>query len=115
MLLGVQESEDTPGCVTCALVSPSEKLRELPFKLAVNVAEVSELTAVGALAVKVALEDPLEIETEMGTVTSALLLDNPTLAPDAAAPVRLTVHEAVPGGVRLAGVQVRLESTGEDG
>jgi hypothetical protein len=38
------------------------------------------------------------------------LLDNATVTFVAAAPVRLTVHEAVPGVATLAGVQLRFES-----
>src|SRR2546430_8358990 len=50
--------------------------------------------------------------TEGGTVADALPLVNATLVELVTAEVRLTVHDAVAGGVKLAGEQVRLESVG---
>lgn len=111
----MQASKETPGCCTCAAVSPIEKLRDTLLRVAVSVTEVLEVTAVGALAVKAALEFPVAIETELGTVTDPLLLESPTLTFDVAAPLRLTVHVDVPGGVNPAGEQLRFESAGPTG
>jgi len=47
-----------------------------------------------------------------GTVTAELPLLRETLVALVAAPLRLTVQEAVPGGVRLAGVHMRVDSAG---
>ena len=58
---------------------------------------------------------PDRIVTGEGTVTEPLLLDTATLVLLVAAPERVTVHVDVPGGVKVPGVQVRLESTGGGG
>ena len=104
-------SDDTAGCVTWAAVKPREKFLEFPFRLAVSIAELLTLTAAAAVAVKPMLLAPDPIVTEGGRVTAGLPLLSKTLVAPVAVPLRLTVHEAVPGGVRLAGVQVRFEST----
>ena len=111
-VLGLHTRDETPGCVTWAVVKPREKFLEFPLRLAVSIAELLALTAAGALAVKPMLLAPDPMVTEGGTVTDALPLLSETLIEPVAAPLRLTVHEAVPGGVRLAGVHVRFESTG---
>ena len=111
-VLGLHTRDETPGCVTLAVVKPREKFREFPPKLAVSIAEPLALTAAGALAVKPMLLTPEGMVTEGGTVTEALLLLSETIVELVAAPLRLTVHAAMPGGVRLAGVHVRLESVG---
>jgi hypothetical protein len=82
------------------------------LRLAISRAELLAFTAVGALAVNPMLLAPAPIVTEGGTVTAELPLLTATLVALTAAPLRLTVHEAVPGGVRLAGVHVRFDSTG---
>jgi hypothetical protein len=111
-VLGLHTTDETAGCVTWAVVKPREKFLEFPLRLAVNMAEPLAFTAAGALAVKPALPAPDPIVTESGTLTAALPLLSETLVALVAAALRLTVHEAVPGGVRLAGAQDRLESTG---
>ena len=111
-VLGLQTTEETPGCVTPAAVKPREKFREFPLKLAVSIAELLALTAAGALAVKPMLLVPDAMVTSGGTVTDVLPLFSEMMVELVTAPVRLTVHPAVPGGVRLAGVHVRFESAG---
>jgi hypothetical protein len=111
-VLGLQTREETPGCVTPAAVKPREKFREFPLKLAVSIAEPLALTAAGALAVKLMLLLPGAMVTSGGTVTDVLPLLSEMMVELVTAPVRLTVHAAVPGGVRLAGVHVRFESAG---
>jgi hypothetical protein len=112
-LLGLHVREETPGWTTDDLVSPSEKLRALPFREAVSVAVVFAGTA-DALAVKVVLLMPDGTTTDGGTVAYALLLDKTTVVFVEAAAVRLTVHVAVPGVATLAGVQLRFESDAAD-
>src|SRR5258708_29993731 len=111
-VLGLHTTDDMPGCVTWAVVNPSEKFLEFPLKVAVSMAELLAFTAAGALAVKPILLAPDPIMTDSGTLTAGLPLLSETLVALAAAALRLTVHEAVPGGVRLAGVHTRFESTG---
>jgi len=111
-VLGLHTRDETPGCVTPAAVKPREKFREFPPKLAVSVAEPLALTAAGALAVKTALLAPDAMVTEGGTVADGLLLLSEMIVELVTAEVRLTVHDAVAGGVKLAGEQVRLESVG---
>jgi hypothetical protein len=94
------------------LFKVSVRVLETPLILAVSTAEVVALTAVGALAVNPALLAPAETVTDAGTVSDALPLVNTTLVEVAAAALKFTVHAAVPGGVRLAGVHVRFESAG---
>jgi primosomal replication protein N len=88
---------------------------ELPLNVAVKSAEVLAPTAAGALAVKAALVSPVPIVTDDGNPTAALPLDKLTLVGLVAAFVRLTVHVELPGGVKVLGVHVRLESTGAAG
>ena len=78
-VLGLHTRDETPGCVTLAVVKLSEKFRELPPKLAVSIAEPLALTAAGALAVKPMLLAPEAIVTESGTVTEVLLLLSETI------------------------------------
>jgi hypothetical protein len=84
----------------------------VPFKVAVSSAEPFALTAAAALAVNVALDVPVPIVTDAGTVTAAFPLERLTLAGLVAAMLRLTVQMEVPGGVNVLGAHVRLESTG---
>ncbi|HXI40711.1 MAG TPA: hypothetical protein VNH83_12060 [Bryobacteraceae bacterium] len=82
------------------------------MRLAVSMAELLALTATGALAVKPMLLAPDPIVTDGGTITAELPLLREMLVALVAAPLRLTVQEAVPGGVRLAGVHMRVDSAG---
>ena len=47
------------------------------------------------------------IATLPGTVTLALLLESPTVAPEGTAAVNVTVHVDVPGALMVAGEHVR--------
>ncbi len=78
--------------------------------VAVTTAVVCVVTAVGALAVKFAVDDPAFTVTEAGTVADPVLLCSETLVLLAAFPLNVTVHEEVAGGVILAGEQLTLES-----
>ena len=74
---------------------------------------VPVVTAVPAVAVKPALLDPDGTFTEDGTVTrDGVPLNSATAVMLVALPDKLTAHDVVPGDARLAGVHVRLESTG---
>lgn len=108
-------SEETAGCFPGVATTLSEKLRTLPFRLALMVTEALTLTAEGAEAVKPALVWPEAMVTDGGTVTLGLLLLRVTLVLLVAAALRLAVQENEPGGVRLAGLHVRFESTGLPG
>jgi len=88
---------------------------EVPFQVAVSNAEPVVLTAAAALAVNVALDAPVPMATDAGTVTAAFPLDRFTLAALVVTFVRLTVHVELPGGVNVPGAHVRLESTGGAG
>ena len=85
---------------------------DVAFQVAVSSAELLALTAAAALAVNVALDVPVPIVTEAGTVTAAFPLDRLTLVALVAALVRLTVQVELPGGVNVPGVQLRLDNTG---
>jgi len=85
---------------------------DVPFQVAVSSAEPFALTAAAALAVKVALDVPVPIVTESGTVTAAFPLDRLTLVALVATLARLTVQVELPGGVNVPGEHARLESTG---
>ena len=108
-VLGLHTRDETPGCAW-AVVKPREKLREFPLRVAVSVTEPLALTAAGALAVKPALLAPAETVTDGGKVTDELLLANATLVELATAPLKLTLHVDVDGGVRFAGLHVRLDT-----
>jgi hypothetical protein len=109
-VLGPQTTEETLGCAPAAGVKPSEKFRELPFRVAVNSTGVLVLTVDGAVAVKVLEFAPVVSVTEGGTeIRSWLPLASVTTVALAAGPVRLIVHVAVPGGEKLPGTQVRLD------
>jgi hypothetical protein len=60
------------------------------------------------VAVNEALLSPAPTPTLPGTVMLALLLDNVTVAPPAAAPVRVTVQLDVPGAFTVPGEQLKL-------
>jgi len=64
------------------------------------------LVTVPAVAVKLAVLDPLATVTVPGTVSVATLLDSATVTPpDPARLERVTVHADVPPELRLVGVQ----------
>jgi hypothetical protein len=89
---------------------PREKLRELPGKVAVRLAVLSEVI-VRAEAVKVAVVVPAVTVTEVGTVNNALFLDKATeVPPTGAGLLRLTVQEAVAAELKVVGLQVKLVS-----
>jgi hypothetical protein len=112
-VFGLQTNDETPGCVPAAGVKPSEKFRELPFRVALNSTDVLLLTAEVALAVKMFELEPDDIVTFGGTETrNELPLDSVTVDALVAAAVRLTVHVAVAGGDKLPGTQFRLDSAG---
>ena len=72
------------------------------------------LTAV-VVTVKLAVDEPEFTVTAPGTVAFALLLCSDTLVLLVAFPLRVTVHVEDVGGVTLAGLQLRLVSTGVAG
>ena len=88
---------------------------DAPFQVAVSSAEAFAVTADEALAVNVALDFAAGIVTDDGTVTAALPLDRLTLVIPVATFVRATVQVELPGGVKMAGMHVRLPSTGGAG
>ena len=88
---------------------------DVPFQVAVSSAEPFALIATAALAVNVALDVPVPIVTDAGTVTAALPLDRLTLVEPVTTFVRRTVQVELPGGVNVPGVHARLESTGGAG
>ncbi len=108
-LAGVHDRFESVG-VTDGLFRVRVKFLELPFRLAVSRAVVFALTAVGALAVNRALLDPAETVTDGGTITDALPLVSATLVAPATAPLKFTVQDDVAGGVKLAGLHVRLDT-----
>jgi hypothetical protein len=102
---GVQASEVTAGG---GGTSASEKLCEVPFRLATSITVVLALT-VEAFSVNPALFDPAAIVTDEGTVTlAAPPVPVVTVSPPVGAGADIvTVHEAEPGVVTVAGVQAR--------
>jgi uncharacterized membrane protein YkgB len=83
---------------------------ELEPKVAVITAGVCALTAV-VVTVKFAVDDPEFTVTELGTVAFALLLCSDTLVLLVAFPLNATVHVEEVGGVKLDGVQLKLDNT----
>jgi hypothetical protein len=86
------------------------KVWERPFRVAVNRAVWSDVTA-ATVAVNVALLSPVPIFTLPGTVTLALLLESVTLVALVAAAVKVAVQVEVPGAFTVAGEQVKLLNT----
>jgi len=84
------------------------------FEVEPNVAVITAcgrvLTAV-VVTVKFAVEDPELTVTELGTVAFALLLCSNTLVLLVAFPLNVTVHVDDVGGVKLDGLQLKLDST----
>jgi hypothetical protein len=111
--LGIHVRLESTG--TAAVFRVRVAVFDVPLQLAVSTTEVFALTAAAALAVKVALDVPVPIVTDAGTVTAALPLDRLTLAGLVVTFVRLTVQVEVPGGVNALGEHVRLPSTGGAG
>src|SRR5690242_11889063 len=89
--------------------SASEKLAELPFRLATITATV-EVPIAPACTLKVALDDPAGMAIDVGMLRFAAPDANPsaTVTEVAAVDFRLTVQFATAGVIREAGVQVRL-------
>lgn len=108
-VVGLQASEDKLCSVVMKL---STVVCETPLKLAVSTAEPFALTAFAALAVKAALVAPVGIVTDPGTVTNGFPLNRLTTMLPVAAPVNVTVHVALAGGVNVLGLQLRPESPG---
>jgi hypothetical protein len=100
---GVQASEVTVGR---GGKSVSEKLCEVPLRLATTTTVVVAVTA-KALSVNPALVDPAATITDEGTVTlAAPPVPVVTVSPPVGAGAdTVTVHEAEPGVVTVAGVQ----------
>lgn len=90
------------------------KFSELLPNFAVISAGVLLLTAF-VVTVKVVLDKPEVMLTDAGTVAAAAPLDRLIVVVLEAALLRLTVQVDVAGGVTLAGLQFRLESTGTAG
>jgi hypothetical protein len=87
----------------------SVKERELLLALAVRSTEVVALTADPADAVNPAVDDPDGTVTEVGIETLELFFERDTTCPPlGAAPLKVTVQLADPGGVRVPGVQLKL-------
>jgi hypothetical protein len=102
-LAGEQVTDVSRSCVLML----RDVLCELPFALAVRVAEVSALTRFTA-AVNVLVDWPVAIFTVAGGVTAGLLEVMLTLIPFAgAAPDRVTAQLAVPGAFTVFGEQAK--------
>jgi len=87
------------------------KFLEMPLRLAVTVGDAGTLIAEDACAEKVALLDPLLMVTDAGTLTPEPA-ESATLVALVAAALKLTVQDEAPGGVKLAGLQIRFASAG---
>ena len=109
-VLGMHVRLDSTG--VAAVLRVRVVVLEVPFQVAVSTTEVFALTAAGALAVKFALDVPVPIVTDAGTVTAAFPLDRLTLTGLSAGLVRLAVQVELPGDVNVLGIHVTLESTG---
>ena len=108
-VLAPQASEETFGGVAAGAVSVTVNVLELPLVLAVTTAVVVELTAELAVPVKLAVVDPDKTVTDDGTDSAELLSEIATACPPpGAAPLKVTVQVAEPGGVHDEGVQVKL-------
>jgi hypothetical protein len=88
---------------------------DVPLQVAVSSADVFATTADATVAVNVALDVPVPIVTDAGTVTAALPLDRLTIAGLVVTFVRLTAQVELPGGVNVVGAHARLPSTGGAG
>ncbi len=105
-LAGLQLKPDS----TIAGVRVSVNGFEVEPNVAVITAGVCVLTAV-VVTVKFAVDDPEFTVTVLGTVAFPLLLCSDTLVLLVAFPLNVTVHVEVAGGVILAGLQLKLDST----
>jgi hypothetical protein len=95
--------------------SPSEKVLEESFRLAVTVAVLAVVTA-EAVAANTAVLLPAVTVTEDGVVSEVLLSDSATSAPPtAAASVKVTVQVDVAAPVIDAGLQLKADTSTEDG
>jgi hypothetical protein len=111
MLVGVQTRLESVGT---AGVKVSEDVFETPPNVAVITAAVP-LVTVDVVTVNFAVDDPAATATVVGTLAYVLLLDSEMVVLASTAPLSVTVHEEVVGGVMLVGVQTRLESVGTAG
>ncbi len=101
-LAGVHETRLT----VAGAISSTENVCVLPLYVAVTTA-VWLLEIVPAVAVKLAVLEPLRTVTDPGTVSAAALLDSVTATPPLPAAFdRVTTQLAVPPELRLVGVQV---------
>jgi hypothetical protein len=92
-------------------VSPREKLCELLPNAAVISAVVYAPPA-EVLTIKAALDKPTAMSTDAGTVADGTLLDRLMVVLFKAELLKVTVQVDDAGGVTLAGMQFRAESTG---
>jgi hypothetical protein len=98
---GEQDSEERAA----GAASEKEVVAEEPFRVALNTAVTSVVTA-AAVAVKPALVWPAATVTEAGAVRLAWLLANATTAPpEEAAALRETVQAEDPAAVNVVGEQ----------
>lgn len=95
-------------------VRVSEKCSELLPNVAVISAVVFVVT-LEELTVKFLLSEPLLMLIDAGTVAADALLDKPTVVVLAAELLKVAVHVDDVGGVTLAGLQLKAESTGAAG
>jgi hypothetical protein len=110
MLVALMPSVDPPAGLNC-----TAKVFVAPPAFAVRVTDCAVVTA-DAVAVKAALVALAGTVTEEGTVSAALLLARPTLAPPVgAAAVRVTVQASVPAPVMEALLQVIALNAGAEG
>jgi hypothetical protein len=94
----------------------SVKERELLFALAVRSTAVVACTADAADAVNPAVAEPEATVTEEGIETLELFFERDTDCPPlGAAPLKVTVQLADPGGFRVPGVQLKLFTLGTAG
>ena len=110
-LLSVAGVHDNELTVTAA-AKAIDAIRVLPFNDAVSVA-VWSVAIVPAVAMNVAVVDPVATATDPGTVSAAVLLDSVTVAPPVF--VSVTVHVLVPPLLNVAGVQFKPAKVGSAG
>jgi hypothetical protein len=99
-----------PRPVTCSCGCDADTVRPVvavaPFSVAIRVA-FTTVAVLDAEAVKLALDCPAATVTLEGTVTVAVLLESVTaVPPTGAAPLMITVQEAVAGPVTTPGLQI---------
>ena len=92
----------------------TQKICELAPTVAVISAGVLA-TTVDVVTAKVVLDKPEVMFTDAGTVAAEALLVRLTVVVPATAPLIVTVQVDEAGGVTLAGLQFKPETTGPDG